>query len=45
MRETVERVLDDEVQRGLDRGRRSGLPAQLEAVLVREFVAGTVSRD
>lgn len=30
---------------GLDRGRRSGLPAQLEAVLVRELVAGKVSRD
>lgn len=45
MRETVERVLDDEVQRGLDRERRSGLPAALEAALVRELVAGKVSRD
>lgn len=30
---------------GLDRERRSGLPAQLDAALVREPVAGKVSRD
>lgn len=30
---------------GLNRGRRSGVPAQLEAVPVRELVAGKVSRD